>query len=63
MFPPKNLNFTSSRTHPFDHRVRFIWFPTRFSHFADYHIGIETPIGPGWELEVAGVIDVGLDAH
>jgi hypothetical protein len=63
MFPAKNLNLTSSRTHPLNHAVRLIRFPTRFSNFAHYNIGVETTICPRWEFEIATVVDVRFDAY
>lgn len=53
MFSAEDFDLASTWTHPLNHPVHFIWFPTRLSDFGDNDVGIKTTVSPRGELEIA----------
>lgn len=61
MFPPKNLDFPTSGTHPLNELVHLIRLSARLSDFRNHNIGIDAPVYPRGELQVALFIMDSLD--
>jgi hypothetical protein len=63
VFPPKNLDFPASRTHPLDELVHFVRLSARLSDFRNHNVSVDAPVYPRRELEVALFIVNGLDSN
>lgn len=65
MLPPKYLDLPPTGAHPLDQAIHLLGLPARLAHLGHDHVGVEAPVGPGGELEVARVVGDGLhpDEH